>query len=125
VPRDAYAHEAGVHLFRRETYFDRAQKQNENQGEQYNIAYKENQILNKYFPESLNRSRHRWSEEIKLNVKNQARKITTYESPVSAGVITRISENQLISLFSIAIIVLLIMGFFMGRNPKKIKLLSQ
>ena len=120
VPRDAYAHEAGVHLFRRERYFDRAQKQTEEQSEQYNIAYRENQILSKYFPDSLNRSRHRWSEEVELKVKNHANVNKRYESSVSAGIITQISEKHVVSLFSIAILVLLVIGFFTGRHHKKV-----
>ena len=120
VPRDAYAHEAGVHLFRREYYFDRAQEQIEAQHEQYTIAYKENLILSKYFTNSLNKSKHRWSEEVELKVKQHARSIPVYESSVSAGIITRINETQVISLFSIAVLVLLVIGFFTGRRPKRV-----
>jgi hypothetical protein len=115
VPRDAYAHEAGVHLFRRERHFDRAQVQSEKQDEHYDIAYKENLILSKYFTESLINSRHRWNEEIEHVVKNNSHKISEYESPVSAGIITRVSHRQVISLFLIAIFILLSLGFFIGR----------
>ena len=52
VPRDAYAHEAGVHLFRRNRYFDRARKPGANQAEQYNVAYRENQILSRVLSRS-------------------------------------------------------------------------
>ena len=119
VPRDAYAHEAGVHLFRRNRYFDKAQNDSENQGK-YNIAYRENQILGKYFPESINGSGHRWSEEVELKVANHARETTRYESPVSAGIITRLSEKQVISLFSITILLMLVIGSFTGKHRKTI-----
>ncbi len=49
VPRDAYAHEAGVHLFRRDYYFDKAKSHSKMKGVWYNIAFRENQILEKYF----------------------------------------------------------------------------
>jgi hypothetical protein len=120
VPRDAYTHEAGVHLFRRERHLDRAQEQSEKQDAHYNIAYKENLVLSKYFTESLNKSRHRWSEEVELEVKKRARVTPNFESTVSAGIITRLSERQVISLFSIAILVMLIIGFITGRPPKTI-----
>jgi VanZ family protein len=120
VPRDAYAHEAGVHLFRRNRYFDKAQKDSENQGNQYNIAYRENQILGKYFPESINGSGHRWSEEVELKVANHARETTRYESPVSAGIITRLSEKQMIFLFSTTLLLMLVLGFFTGKHRKTI-----
>jgi hypothetical protein len=118
VPRDAYAHEAGVHLFRRNRYFDRAQKSNTDQGVQFNIAYRENQILSRYFPEAISKSGHSWSEELEQKVRNHARETTRYDSPVSAGIITRLSERQVISLFSTMILVLLVLGFFTGRNSK-------
>jgi hypothetical protein len=120
VPRDAYTHEAGIHLFRRERHLDRAQEQSEKQDAHYNIAYKENLVLSKYFTESLNKSRHRWSEEVELEVKKRARVTPNFESTVSAGIITRLSERQVISLFSIAILVMLIIGFITGRPPKTI-----
>jgi len=118
VPRDAYAHEAGVHLFRRNRYFDRAQKLSANQGLQFNVAYRENQILSRYFPEAINKSAHQWSEELTREVENQARETKTYVSPVSAGIITRFSEKQVNSFFTIAVFVLLFLGFFMGRTGK-------
>jgi len=92
VPRDAYAHEVGVHLFRRDRYFDRAQKPGANQAEQYNVAYREKQIRSRYFPAALNSSRHNWSEAEVLQVKIHARGISSYESPVSAGIITRFNQ---------------------------------
>jgi VanZ family protein len=119
VPRDAYVHEAGIHLFRRDRYFDRAQEQSEKQGEYYNIAYRENLILSKYFSDSLNHSSHRWSEEGELKVKRNARTIPGYESAVSAGVITWLSERQVIYLFTVAIAGFTILGFFIGRDRKK------
>ena len=118
VPRDAYAHEAGIHLFRRNRYFDRAQKPGANQSEQYNVAYRENQILSRYFPAAINRSGHSWSEAEALEVKNNARETTIYESPVSAGLITRLNEWQVILLFSTVILALLVPGFFTRKQPK-------
>jgi len=118
VPRDAYAHEAGVHLFRRNRYFDRAQKLGANQAEQYNVAYRENQILSRYFPAALNSSRHNWSEAEALQVKIHARETSKYESPVSAGIITRFNQEQVLLLFSTAILVLLIPGFFTRKHSK-------
>ena len=120
VPRDAYVHEAGVHLFRRDRYFNRARKSSTNQGVEYDIAYRENQILSQYFPEAINRSAHRWSEKLEQKAKNHARETIIYESPVSAGIITRLSEKQVIFLFSSMIFGLLIVGFFIGKHPKKL-----
>ena len=118
VPRDAFVHEAGVHLFRRERHFDRARKNNEKQAEHYNIAYKENLILSKYFATSLQNSKHHWSAEVELEVTSDTLKTSAYESAVSAGIITRFSERHVISLFAVAIVALLVLGFRMGSTRK-------
>ena len=115
VTRDAYIHEAGVHLFRRDRYFNRAQKADDDAAALHNIAYRENQILRMYFPQAINLSQHKWDEDLELNVKNQARETQRYISPVSAEVITRFNETQVISLFTILFSGLLITGFIVGR----------
>lgn len=111
VPRDAYAHEAGVHLFRREYYFDRAYE--EGRGEHYNIALSENQILEKYFPAALNHSKHRWRPETKAEVKDKAVRAAVYESAVSAGLITRFNQSQVLYAFALAIVVFFTSGAYL------------
>jgi len=110
VVRDAYVHEAGVHLFRRKKYFDRAQKKSEKQGEYYSIALWENRILQKYFPTALNNSRHRWSPEMESEVTDNASKYPEYESAVSEGIITRFKEGQVMSIFAFAILLMVFIG---------------
>lgn len=116
VPRDAYAHEAGVHLFRREYYFDRARSKERDRGERYNVALRENQILEKYFSTALQNSKHQWPPEIKAEVNNNAIKESEYESAVSAGVITRFSEGQVLSGFVLSIVSFLFLGAYLGRE---------
>ena len=45
VLRDPYVHEAGVHLFRRNRYLERAIAEEENRSPHSAVAQKENQIL--------------------------------------------------------------------------------
>jgi len=47
-----------------------------------------------------------------------ALELLEYKTAVSAGINTRFSERQVISLFSVAIDVLLIPGFWMGKLRK-------
>ena len=115
VPRDAYAHEAGVHLFRREYYIDRARLMREEQGELYNIALRENQILEKYFPTAIKNSKHYWSAEIESEVMQNAAKDIEYESAVSRGLITRFSETQVLAGFVLAIVALFFLGTYLSR----------
>lgn len=120
VPRDAYAHEAGVHLFRREYHFDRAREKNDKQGEHYNIAFHENRILSVYFPTALKRSLHYWTPDIALEVQNGADRHRPYQSTVSQSVITRLKPWQVTSLFAIAIALLILAGIHLGRlGPRK------
>lgn len=116
VPRDAYAHEAGVHLFRREYYIDRARSEEEGRGERYNIALRENLILETYFPTALRSSKHLWSPETKAEVNGFAIQESVYESAVSAGLITQVSGAQVLSGFVLAIIALLFLGAYLGRE---------
>lgn len=110
VPRDAYAHEAGVHLFRREFHLDRAREKNAKQGEHYAIALRENLILARYFTRALKFSTHYWSLEVGREVSTGAAKSDYYESAVSQGIITRLNEWQVISLFAFTIAVLLLLA---------------
>jgi hypothetical protein len=118
IPRDAYTHEVGVHLFRREYHFDRARERNEKQAEHYNIAFRENQILEKYFTISLRKSKHHWSTEVALEVSSNALKKPAYESGVSAGIITRFSEWQVVSIAATTIFVLLLTGMYLGNSDR-------
>ena len=115
VPRDAYAHEAGVHLFRREFHLDRARENTPKKQRHYRIAYRENQILEKYFSTAVNNSRHDWSMETEREVELNADKTVLYESAVSKGLITRLSQSQVITLFTAVSILLWLVGIRLGR----------
>jgi len=116
VPRDAYTHEAGVHLFRREYHIDRAREnEDKERGEHYNIAFRENQILEKYFSTALQNSQHLWNPEIEHEVKNNAEQTPGYESAVSKGVITQFSEYQVIVFSTMMIMILLFLGVSLNR----------
>ena len=116
VIRDPYAHEAGVHLFRREYYIDRAREGGAIQAEHYLITFSENQILKKYFGNAIELSSHRWSPETEAEVSNGADKSRVYESAVSAGIITRLNAGQTLILFAAAIIALLVAGHRLQRT---------
>ena len=116
VPRDAYAHEAGVHLHRREYYFEKARSQEKKKGARYNIAFRENQILEKYFPTALQKSKHLWSPEIMVEVSSKAHKKSDYESSVSARVITRFSERQVLFGFVMVTATFLLLGAYLNRE---------
>lgn len=116
VPRDAYTHEIGVHLFRREYHFDKARSQEKGKEIHYNIAFRENQILEKYYPTVLQNSKHWWTPEIRAEVISKASQEPGYESRVSAGLITRVSERQVLLGFVLGTVAFLVLGAYLKRG---------
>ncbi len=76
-----FIHEMRVHLFRRDRYF---------QDKRYWVAYKENLILENFFPSSLQAGPYRWrgAEEKLCRDQIGAKADDFYVSPVSSNIIT-------------------------------------
>ncbi len=107
VIRDPYAHEAGVHLFRRDYHLDRARERPADAGEHYTIAWRENAILKRYYPTSLRLSAYRWSAATEDEVRVGADLERVYDSPVGGALITRLSAAQ-VAVFFVTLILLLL-----------------
>ena len=116
VPRDPYIHEAGIHLFRRNRYLEVSMTQEVRRNLHYNIALRENQILERYFPTGLSESSHVWSDATRAHVEAHTEKMPNYESRVSRDLITRVSEQQILSGFGTAAVVLLALGIYLRRK---------
>ena len=116
VPSDAYVHEAGIHLRRRNRYFTRALSEETDRAEHYNIALRENRILEVYFPRTLSESKHLWTEDLRNQVSTAANDDQEYESPVSSRLITRVTEGQVMSVISLSIVVSLLLASYYGRR---------
>ena len=119
VPRDAYIHEAGVHLFRRNRYLETARQYEVRRRKHYNIALREDQILEKYFPTGIRNSGQRWTEELRAQVERNADTASVYESRVSEGIITRVSERQALLGFGSGVAVCLVLAAFLGRRRRQ------
>ncbi len=119
VHRDTYIHEAGVHLFRRNKFVRFATFKEFKRGENYDIALRENRILEKYFPTALENSTHLWTPELRQTVDKNAMKGPEFQSAVSMGLVTRFSEGQIVSGFALAIAVLLLLADYCGRQDSR------
>ena len=117
VPRDAYVHEAGVHLFRRNRYLERARTEEDKRAGHSTVALRENQILEKYFPTTMQHSKHRWAPEIRTYVDGYALKDEEYTSYVSWGLLTQFGERQALLAFAAAVVAFLSLGSYLGRGP--------
>ena len=89
---------------------DRAQENTEKQPEHYHIADHENRILSKYFQSVLADTKHYWSPEVESVVSSNALQNPSYESTVSSGVITRFSQKQVLSFFTVIIVFMILLG---------------
>lgn len=90
-------YEIRVHIFRRDKRYSRAiQAEDEmKKKENFFIAFKENEILEKYFGNTLMESPYAWSEDTTAQVKAQMGQNVSYKSPVSASFFSPKNEKQM------------------------------
>ena len=119
VHRDAYVHEAGVHVFRRNKFVRFATFEESRRGENYDIAFRENRILEKYFPTALENSTHLRTPELRQTVEKNALKKPEFRSAVGSGLVTRFNEGQIVSGFVLAIAALLLLAAYCGRKDSR------
>jgi len=99
---DPFVHEARVHLFRRDRYFDVAEEHRGDPtkyAECLTIAFRENQIMEKYFSNTLHHSTYVWSGQELNHARNHLSDDETHDSWVSRNLVTRISETQMAAFF--------------------------
>jgi hypothetical protein len=104
--RDAFVHEARVHLFRRDSFLQSALGYRDDVTERrlhLTIAYRENKIMEKYFPQTLRHSRYVLPAEVIAQTKREQLPELVYDSAVSQHLITRMGEPQLLAIIFLAI----------------------
>ena len=92
---DPFMHEMRVHLYRRDRYLDEAlDPRNAKEAVKFfNIAYRENQILERWFGESLRASGKVWDAG-RLDAAAARLQPELYQSPVSQNLITSFTQWQ-------------------------------
>jgi hypothetical protein len=116
---DPFVHEARVHLFSRDHHFRESKYYEENQeaySQHLTTAFRENQIMETYFRNTLHHSAYVWSAEKLALAKKHLMHDKEYKSWVSRNLITRVSEGQLGSFFVLLIIGLELLHFYFGRS---------
>ncbi|CAB5079197.1 hypothetical protein D3OALGA1CA_4367 [Olavius algarvensis associated proteobacterium Delta 3] len=105
---DPFLHEARVHLFSRDANFSRAMEIGPNSdGYAWALtkAFRENQIMEKYFPNTLHASAYVWNADQLAFAERHLRHDKVFKSWVSRHLITSFTDAQAASVF-----VLLVLG---------------
>jgi hypothetical protein len=95
---DPFLHEVRVHLWRRDYYYQNALKNENDQDinvKDITIAFRENQILEKYYSQTLSHSSYKWTEEMSVWARNKHIPDLEYDSAVSKYLVTRFTEFHL------------------------------
>ena len=117
---DPFVHEAMVHLHRRNHYAGASGRylgQEDLYRRHVTVAYRENQILERYFANTLAVSGQRWTEEMDVQFKPHLRTDRIYKSEVSRHLITQWSERQLWLVIASLLLLDLIWLLRKGREP--------
>ncbi len=115
---DPFLHEIRVHLFRRDHYLAVAPKHAGNDADlrfHCTVAYRENQILEKYFSNALFRSAYVLAPQQVDKLRPWLDEHALYKSEVSSNLITRLSERRIWMAIVAGIIALLTLGSCHGR----------
>jgi len=115
---DPFLHEARVHLFSRDANFSWAMEGGEN-SDRYslmlNTAYRENQIVERYFPNTLRASDYSWSADQLEVAKKNMLPDKAFSSWVSRHLITRFTEFQIGTFFALLTLAFLLLDFYLKR----------
>ena len=121
---DPFMHELRVHIFRRDTYFQKGKSASKRvkKEEFFLISYKENLILEKYFRNSIEKSIYRWNEDILYELEAIIDKDKHYESLVSANLFTSFSEKTVWTVILSIIFFLVLVNFIFPYIEKRQRL---
>ena len=115
---DPFMHELRVHIFRRDTYFQKGKSASKRMKKEefFLISYKENLILEKYFNHSIENSFYHWNEDVFQELETLIEKSKHYNSPVSANLFSRFTEKtiwlSILTLISSLVLINLTFSFF-------------
>lgn len=115
---DPFLHEARVHLFRRDTNLELARdgEDDDKRPRNFTVAYWENRILEEYFDELMRVSSYQWPPGLEVEIKKHVQSDQIYDSRVSQSLITHLSERQVFWLFLSAVVGLLLLGGYFGKQ---------
>jgi hypothetical protein len=124
---DPFLHEARVHLFSRDRNYETSSEFRERPEEykrRLTIAFRENQILEKYFSRTLYRSTYVWGPEERSLSSRYLDRDKVYNSKVSIGLVTRFSELQVALIIAGLLFGLAGLHYYLCRSPQEERTLN-
>lgn len=106
---DPFSHEARVHLFRSRAYLRTAQEHPLDLDwyqSDLTVAYREQLFLERYFPRSLTASGLGFAPELMEYLEERQLAAVSYESRVSEGLVSVVSERQVAGIWLAALVLL-------------------
>ena len=114
--RFPYLYEMRIHIFRRDQYLEKGQKEQAQSKKHLAISFKENLILEKYFNETLKQTDYQWPQTKRENISKQAEPLGYYESPVGSDLFTSFREKELWSVIAGILLLLFLVNVWMKRR---------
>ena len=113
-----FLYEMRVHVFRRDRMFELAQQAKNQKSRQNNlfIAYKENQILERYFGNTLRTSPYKWPDKQSGIIEQEIDSSAFYKSPVSADSPIPFREKPIWGIILFLITALVILNILISRR---------
>ena len=118
---DPFVHEARVHLFARDRWISNAEKYPEGDRRFHHgltVGLRENRILEKYFPNTLQQSGSKFSPERRAYLAARQIPDLQIESRVSKDVVTGIDERHLFFGWLASLLLLLVVRYHAGRGSR-------
>jgi len=115
-----FLYEMRVHLFRRDRKYEEgsAARKEEAKKKFFFVALKENQILEKYFSQTLKKSSSMWTSEKIQKIELLVDKSAPYSSPVSKDFFSGLSERAMRAGILVLLITLAVFNFWYGQKIK-------
>ena len=116
-----------MHLFSRDRNYETSSEFRERPEEykrRLTIAFRENQILEKYFSRTLYRSTYVWGPEERSLSSRYLDRDKVYNSKVSIGLVTRFSELQVALIIAGLLFGLAGLHYYLCRSPQEERTLN-
>jgi hypothetical protein len=119
---DPFLHEVRIHLFRRDRYLGKAERHSEKERRyrsDLTVSYRENQFLERFFPNTLRHSGRNLTPERRAYLARQQYPKMPYDSKVSWSMVTRVGERHVLAVSAAMLTAVLGIHAAAGRRMRR------